>query len=82
MKTIAITRAQYLGEYKIRFTFSDQTERSIDFGDFLSRSKNPMTRKFLDKNLFKIFKIEFGDIVWNDYELCFPIHDLHEGQCP
>ena len=79
MKAIAITQAKYLGQYEIHFTFSDQTERSIDFSGFLNRSRNPMTRKFLDEKLFKVFKIEFGDIVWNDYELCFPIHDLHEG---
>jgi hypothetical protein len=37
-----------------------------------------MTRKFLDINEFKKFKIEYGDLVWNDYELCFPIIDLYE----
>ena len=79
MKTIAITQAEYLGHYEIHFTFSDQTERSVDFGGFLSRAKNPVTRKYLDKKLFSVFKIEFGDIVWNDYELCFPIQDLHDG---
>jgi len=79
MKTIAITQAKYLGQYEIFFAFSDQTERSVDFGGFLNRSKNPMTRKFLDEKRFNDFKIEFGDIVWNDYELCFPIQDLYEG---
>jgi hypothetical protein len=79
MKTIAITQAEYLGKHEIRFMFSDQTERVIDFGGFLSHANNPMTRKFLDKNLFQVFKIEYGDIVWNDYELCFPILDLYEG---
>ena len=80
MKTIAITQAKYLGKYEIHFMFSDQTEQTIDFCGFLNRSNNPMTRRFLDKNLFRVFKIEFGDIVWNDYELCFPILDLHEGK--
>ena len=79
MKTIAITQAKYLGEYEIYFMFSDQTEQTIDFSRFLNRSRNPMTRKFLDQKLFRNFKIEFGDIVWNDYELCFPIGHLHEG---
>ena len=37
-----------------------------------------MTRKFLDINEFKKFKIEYGDLVWNDYEMCFPIIDLYE----
>ena len=79
MKTLAITQAEYLGKHKIHFMFSDQTERTIDFGSFLNRSNNPMTRRFLDTNLFQVFKIEYGDIVWNDYELCFPILDLYEG---
>ena len=79
MKTIAVAQAEYLGKYEIRFTFSDHTVQTIDFGGFLNRSMNPMTRKFLDKKLFKSFKIEFGDVVWNDYELCFPIQDLYEG---
>ena len=79
MKTIAITQAKYLGKHEIHFTFSDQTEQTVDFDGFLNRSHNPMIRKFLDKKLFKGFKIVFGDIVWNDYELCFPIQDLYEG---
>ena len=79
MKTIAITHATYLRKHEIHFSFSDQTERTIDFSGFLNRSRNPMTRKFLDKKLFKSFRIEFGDIVWSDYELCFPIRDLYDG---
>ena len=79
MKTIAITQAKYLGEYEIHFTFSDLTERTIDFSGFLNSSHHPTTRKYLDKKFFKCFHIEYGDIVWNDYELCFPIGDLFEG---
>ncbi len=32
---ISIENAQYLGEYKIMFSFSDGTEKSIDFSTFL-----------------------------------------------
>ncbi|WP_316786191.1 DUF2442 domain-containing protein [Pedobacter frigiditerrae] len=76
---IEINKADYLEDFKIRFVFSDGQERTIDFTDFLQSAKNPMTKKYLDKKEFKNFKIEFGDIVWNDYEMCFPIWDLHEG---
>lgn len=76
---IEITSAAYLEGYKIRFEFSDGESRTVDFTHFLSSAKNPMTRKYLDKTEFKNFKIEFGDVVWNDYEMCFPIWDLHEG---
>ncbi|MCX6583441.1 MAG: hypothetical protein NT166_24965 [Candidatus Aminicenantes bacterium] len=30
-------------------------------------------------NAFKKFKIEYGDLIWNDYEMCFPIMDLYEN---
>jgi hypothetical protein len=77
---ISIENAQLVGDHAIRFRFSDNTEREIDFSDFLRSAKNPMTRKYLDKELFRDFTIEHGDIVWNDFELCFPIWDLHEGK--
>jgi hypothetical protein len=76
---IAIEKAQYLDGYKINFLFSDGVERIIDFSDFLNNAKNPMTKKYTNKKLFQNFSIRYGDIIWNDYEMCFPIWDLHEG---
>jgi hypothetical protein len=77
---ISIEKAEYLKDYQIRFTFSDGSDRILNFKRFLENARNPMTRKYLDKKLFAGFSIEYGDIVWNDYELCFPIWDLHEGK--
>ncbi len=77
---ISINKADYMGEYKIKFLFSDSVERLIDFSDFLMNAKNPMAKKYLDKKLFANFSIDYGDIIWNDYEMCFPIWNLHEGK--
>ena len=77
---ISILKAEYAGDYKIKFSFSDGVVRLIDFSDFLTNARNPMTRKYLDKQLFANFSIEYGDITWNDYEMCFPIWDLHQGK--
>jgi hypothetical protein len=76
---ISINKAEYMGDYKIKFLFSDGNEKEIDFSPFLVAAKNPMTKKYLDKQLFANYKIEYGDIIWNDYEMCFPIWDLYEG---
>ena len=76
---ISIQQAEYKGDYKIYFLFSDGVEKSIDFSDFLKNARNPMTKKYLDKKLFQSFSLQFGDINWNDFEMCFPIWDLHEG---
>ena len=77
---ISINRAEYLGDYRIKLSFSDGLEKEVDFGSFLREAKNPMARKYLDQNLFRNFKIEYGDIIWNEYEMCFPIWDLYEGK--
>lgn len=76
---LSIQNAEYITDYKIRFTFSDGVENTIDFSNFLFNAKNPMTRKYMDKNLFQSFSIDYGDLNWNDFEMCFPIWDLHEG---
>jgi hypothetical protein len=80
MVIISVDKADYIGDYKIKLTFSDGLERLIDFSGFLTNAKNPMTRKYLDKKLFKKFSIDYGDIIWNDYEMCFPIWSLYEGK--
>ena len=77
---ISIEKAEYKGGYTIYLKFSDGLERNIDFEDFLSKARNPMTKKYLDKKLFKSFTIDYGDLMWNDYEMCFPVWDLHEGK--
>ncbi len=77
--SIEIIEAAYLDGYRIELRFSDSKTQIVDFKVFLENAQNPITRKYLDINLFKIFKIEFGDLVWNDYELCFPIIDLYEN---
>ena len=77
---ISILKANYLGEYKIDFLFSDGIEIVIDFGNFLTNAKNPMTKKYLNIQLFQSYSVEYGDIIWNDYEMFFPVWDLHEGQ--
>lgn len=77
---VSIEKAEYKGDYIINLRFLDGVERSIDFSNFLQRAKNPMTKKYLDKELFNSFTIDHGDLTWNDYEMCFPVWDLHEGK--
>ena len=77
---ISILKADYKSDYKIHITFSDDVEHTIDFAPFLLNSLNPMTRKYLDKKEFINFNIQYGDLIWNDYEMCFPIWDLYNGK--
>jgi len=77
---ISIIGAEYIGDYKIRLGFDDGKTTIVDFKPFLKKSHNPMTTQFLDDSKFKNFHIEYGDLVWGDFEMCFPIWDLYEGK--
>jgi hypothetical protein len=77
---VSIYKAEYKGDYSINFTFNDGKEKLIDFTSFLMNARTSMTKKYLDKQLFSNFSVEYGDILWNDYEMCFPIWNLYEGK--
>ena len=45
--------------------------------------KTPMPRilpVWLDPDRFAGFRVEFGELVWGDYELCFPMIDLYRNK--
>jgi hypothetical protein len=77
---IFVQRAEHAGEWRLRITFSDTTQRTIDFAPFLRQSHNPLIQAYIDPAAFARFTVKDGDLVWDDYELCFPIADLYEGR--
>ena len=79
-KVIAITKAEYKGNFMIELQFSDDSMKVVDFKSFLEESKNPMTKKYLVESNFKKFRLAYGDQLWGDYEMCFPIWDLYTGK--
>ena len=79
-KQVAIARVDPVVRYKLKLVFSDGLEKIIDFEPFLSGSLNPETRRFLDGDAFASYRIEWGNLVWGDYEMCFPIEDLYAGR--
>ena len=76
---IEITSARYISEHVIEISFNDGTLKEVDFKPFLAKSLHPSISKYLNEDLFNAFQITDGNLNWNDYDLIFPIHDLHEG---
>lgn len=77
---IEMKSAEYISGYQLRLRFGDGSEKTIDFEPFLMQAKNPMITKYRNLDQFKKFRLEYGDLIWNDYELCFPIAQLYAGQ--
>lgn len=77
---VEISRAEYVDGHQLHIVFSDGNEQMVDFEPFLSNSLNPMINKYRDVSMFRDFRLEYGDLVWGDYDLCFPIADLYENR--
>ena len=77
---INIISATQTGEYLIRLRFDDQLEQDVNFKPFLTHAIHPDIRAYLDPVRFGAFRIEYGELVWGDYDLCFPLIDLYRNQ--
>lgn len=77
---INITAAERIDDYALRLTFDDGTLQVVDFKTFLSLSRHPDIRAYLEPVRFSTFRIEYGELVWGDYDLCFPIADLYRNR--
>ncbi len=77
---INILSAEWEGEYRIRLCFDDGSHQTIDFLPFLSQSWHPDIRAFLDPDRFSDFRVEYGNLLWGDFDLCFPIIDLYHNR--
>ena len=77
---INILTAELVGDYRIRIRFDDASEQTVDFERFLSDAVHPDVRAWLDRDRFSRFRIEYGELVWGDYEMCFPMIDLYRNR--
>jgi hypothetical protein len=74
---INITRVEQADDCCLRLWFDDGSEQTVDFAPFLRASQHPELRAFLAPDKFRTFRLEHGDLTWGDYDLCFPVADLH-----
>lgn len=77
---LSIERVTPQQDHRLLLEFNDGTVRTVDFFPFLSQSQHPQIRAYLDKTKFASHRLEQGDLVWGDYELCFPTCDLYNNK--
>lgn len=81
MERLFITKAENRGDLTVSLTFSDNTVRTVDIGDFIRRHPHPQYNKYLDPRKFSRFTIENGNIVWGkNWDLIFPVEHLYAGR--
>ncbi|NUO82704.1 DUF2442 domain-containing protein [candidate division KSB1 bacterium] len=79
-EVIEIIHAEYVDGFRIHLWFNDGKEHVVDFTPFLEKARNSALKKYRAVREFNKFKLVYGNLDWNDYEMCFPVADLHEGK--
>ncbi len=77
---VKIIDAVYTGNFCIKIQFSDGTEKNVNFNAFLEKQNHPALKKYLDEKIFAGFRIQNGNLNWNDFDLIFPLSELYEGE--
>ncbi len=72
-----VIHAEYRGEYRIHLIFNDNTEKTIDFGDWLD---GPVFEPLKDRHYFQRFFVDGGTVVWPNGADVAP-ETLYEQQC-
>lgn len=57
----SVTGAEYVGGYRLRVTFSDNTEKEVDFLEWL---EGPVFEPLHDPLYFQRFFIDGGTVAW------------------
>lgn len=64
-----ITKAEYMGEYRLKVWFDDGQMRLIDLKHFLETTPVKLAKPFLDLERFKEVRVEDGTVCWGDNEM-------------
>ncbi len=75
-----VKKVKYLGDYVLRIVFENGHEQAVDFKSFLKNSTHPSIHEYYNERKFLTYKIEEGNINWNDYEMIFPLESLYNGK--
>lgn len=80
MARLIITEARPMGNLTVEIRFNDNTIQRVNIGEFIHRHPHPQYDKYLEEQEFEKFTIDDGNIVWGeDWDLIFPIEQLHSG---
>lgn len=79
-QVLQLKHVEQVTPYRLRLQFADGHVTEVDFEPFIQQAQHPSIRKYLDQNLFQQYRIEHGDLMWGDFDLVFPIHQLYDGK--
>jgi hypothetical protein len=80
MSVLFVKSAKHLKSHILEIEFSNGEHRVIDFAPFIFSVGHPDYERYKSEAGFLDFKIEDGNLNWDDYTMIFPVEDLYAGK--
>ena len=80
MSALFVKSAKHIKSHILEVEFSDGESRLIDFSPFIFSAGHPDYDRYKSEAGFLNFKIEDGNLNWDDYTMIFPVEDLYTGK--
>ena len=80
MSALSVKSAKHIKSHILQVEFSNGESRLIDFAPFIFSVGNPDYERYKSESGFLNFKIEDGNLHWDDYTMIFPVEDLYTGK--
>jgi hypothetical protein len=80
MSDLLVKSARHLKSHIMEIEFSNGETKIVDFAPFIFSAGHPDYERYKSEIGFLTFKIEDGNINWDDYTMIFPVEDLYSGK--
>ncbi len=80
MSALSIKNVKHVTPHILEVNFSNGESRIIDFAPFIFSAGHPDYERYKTEAVFLTFKIEDGNLNWDDYSMIFPVEDLYTGK--
>ena len=80
MSALFVKNAKHIKSDIRKVECSDGESRVIDFAPFIFSAGHPDYERYKSETGFLNFKIEDGNLNWDDYTMIFPVEDLYTGK--
>ncbi|MCS6260651.1 DUF2442 domain-containing protein [Shewanella baltica] len=80
MSELSVVDAKHLTGHILEITFNNGHKEVVDFASFIFSVGHPDYEAYKNVETFLRFKIEDGNLNWDDYTMIFPVEDLYSNR--
>ncbi|EKE75250.1 DUF2442 domain-containing protein [Gallaecimonas xiamenensis] len=80
MSELSVVDVKHLTGHILEIVFSDGHKETVDFAPFIFSVGHPDYEPYKNIETFLKFKIEDGNLNWDDYTMIFPVADLYSNR--